>query len=131
MRELLYDSECMKRFCCAYGCARPGVSQMTIPGMDPRRYRVICSVHLVMLTMLTCAGVGDPSAFGEAQRVAQLIGLDWNELVDAEPLQVVSPEKFVCLHCGGRMQAETIGMYSGKRWIHTCGISMREHRGNR
>lgn len=33
----------------------------------------------------------------------------------------IEPEDFECSRCGGGYLVETIGMFAGKRYIHTCG----------
>jgi hypothetical protein len=38
-----------------------------------------------------------------------------------------TPQDWRCGECGGQLAPETIGMYKGTRWIHTCGESIRDH----
>lgn len=35
-------------------------------------------------------------------------------------------EDWECVDCGGRAAAETVGMFSGRRWVHTCGESVND-----
>lgn len=39
------------------------------------------------------------------------------------------PEEWRCGRCGeGQLMSETQGMFTGRRWIHTCGVTAAEHR---
>ena len=33
------------------------------------------------------------------------------------------PEEWQCASCGGQAAPETVGMFTGRRWVHTCGES--------
>src|SRR5690242_16588826 len=39
-----------------------------------------------------------------------------------KPLTVCAPKDWRCGECGGQLAAETVGMFAGKRWVHTCGV---------
>lgn len=106
-----------QRLCCSRGCGWSGARQIWVPG----GYRIVCKLHAVVLVIMQLALLGDTNPRGEAQEYADVLGLEWNLLLSTEPLHPCSPETFVCIHCGGRLMSETVGMYTGKRWIHTCG----------
>jgi hypothetical protein len=114
-----------QRYCCAAGCAFPGFSQMTLRGIQgsapeqPREYRLLCKRHVVLYVLMVSAVLGDPSPSAEAREVADIIGLDWIELNG--PVTVFDPDRSRCVRCGGGMVAERVGMYSGTRYVHTCG----------
>lgn len=111
-------SEIRERLCCAAGCGWNGATQIwTASG-----YRVVCKVHSVMLTVMMLGLLGDPAPIEEAKELAHMLGVDWKIILDSEPRQPCSPDAFICLTCGGVMISETVGMYSGRRWIHTCGV---------
>jgi len=38
----------------------------------------------------------------------------------------IHPDDFVCSLCGGGYIPEVIGMFAGKRYIHTCGVTNRD-----
>lgn len=128
---LLSETERAARLCAAKFCGHPGYVQQILPGsiteeLTGRTYRVICKLHYILQTMLMAAGLGDDSPMGEARAAADEVGLDWAEFLKARPIPVpVQPQEFLCLLCGGRMMSETVGMFSGRRWIHTCGESSR------
>jgi hypothetical protein len=42
-----------------------------------------------------------------------------------EPV-VCAPEDWECGACGGKAAPESLGMFSGLRWIHTCGETYEE-----
>lgn len=44
-----------------------------------------------------------------------------NPLPPRRAKKTIHPEDFRCSVCGGGYIPETIGMYAGKRYIHTCG----------
>lgn len=125
---LLDDIEREQRLCAGKGCANPGYIQQILPGSneDQQTFRVICKLHYVLVAMLMAAGLGDDSPLGEARAAAEEVGLDWAMFMVARPIPApVRPQEFLCLDCGGKMMAETVGMLSGRRWIHTCGESAR------
>lgn len=39
-----------------------------------------------------------------------------------------NPEDWECGVCGGKAAAETVGMFTGRRWVHTCGESLNDRR---
>lgn len=44
-----------------------------------------------------------------------------------EPVRC-SPEEWECGACGGKAAPESQGMYTGLRWVHTCGESLSDRR---
>lgn len=113
-----------QRICCARSCPHSGFVQVQIPLETPEQYRVLCKSHYVLTCMMTAAALGDPAPAEEAKRVAEAINMDWSTFLRVvEPKHAVQPENFICMKCGGAMVPETVGMYSGKRWVHTCGVS--------
>ena len=38
----------------------------------------------------------------------------------------IHPDDFVCSLCGGGYIPEVIGMFAGKRYVHTCGVTNRD-----
>jgi len=105
------------RLCCARGCDRLGKVQIDVPG----GYRVVCGRHAVLVLMMTLGLLGDPSPVSEVREYAEQLGVDWQLLLQAEPIHPTLPENFSCLRCGGKYLAETIGMFRGTRYIHNCG----------
>lgn len=122
----LTPEEIGQRLCCAANCAGFGHSQVEIPETIPAQYRVVCKRHAVLIWLLISASLGDPAPAHEAERIAEAIGMPFDLIRSLEPSYAVSPSKFVCLDCGGVLAAETVGMFTGARWVHTCGISQRE-----
>lgn len=125
---LLDEAEKAARYCAAKNCGGAGWVQQILPGSneDVQTFRVICKLHYVLVAMLMSAGLGDDSPLQEARTAAEEVGLDWAEFMAARPIpSPVRPEEFLCLSCGGKMMSETVGMFSGRRWIHTCGESVR------
>lgn len=45
-----------------------------------------------------------------------------------QEIHTCAPEEFRCSACGGAMGPETVGMFSGTRWVHTCGESLKDRR---
>jgi hypothetical protein len=119
--------DAQKRYCAAQFCSFPGWGQIVIPLTEPRSLRIVCRKHLVLYTLMISAILGDPSPTAEARRVADETGVDWGMFLEmTEPLKSPSsPENFICIRCGEGMIGETIGMYSGKRFVHTCGEAKR------
>lgn len=118
------SEEIGQRLCCATGCASFGYRQIEILETEPTQYRIICQRHEVLVWLLISASLGDPNPSQEAERIAEAIGMPFHLIKTLEPSYTVSPERFICLQCGGRMIPETVGMFSGRRWVHTCGISV-------
>lgn len=125
---LLDEIEREQRMCAAKGCGGAGWVQQILPGSneDQQTFRVICKLHYVVMAMLMSAGLGDESPLQEARTAAEEAGLCWEDFMAARPIPVpIRPQEFLCLDCGGKMMSETVGMFSGRRWIHTCGESVR------
>lgn len=127
-----------QRMCVAKGCAEPGYIQTLLwpPGdSEPPMLRILCRRHIVKVSLAMSVVLGDPSPVGEVNDLLRRMGepgpaADWlRERPYTEPIM---PEDFRCLACAGtgRLMPETQGMFSGKRWIHTCGETVRERRGS-
>lgn len=122
--SLLSSEDISQRLCAASGCAAFGHRQIEIPETQPTQYRIVCKRHDVLIWLLISASLGDPNPSQEAERIAEAIGMPFDLIKTMEPSYTVSPERFICLQCGGRLMAETAGMFSGRRWVHTCGVSV-------
>lgn len=126
--------EIASRMCCAKGCGEPGYVQtmVSVPDDPPEIYaalglRIMCKWHLVRVALAIATVLGDPSPSGEAMDVARRVGVDWSVFLRDKPIaEPIQPEEFRCLTCGGQLAAETVGMFSGRRWVHTCGVSQRD-----
>lgn len=145
--RILSTQERLERYCAVRGCASGGFTQIGnpkyraaepegMPGSDPvATYRLMCRKHVVEFTLLLDAFFGDPSPLSEAQHMADWIGLDFSMLVDeagarpggADGLGLFNPIWARCVRCGGAFIGETAGMFSGTRYVHTCGVTSREH----
>lgn len=118
----LSQPEIQERLCCARSCGQYGFSQILIPLEVPEQYRILCKKHYILVWLMTSAAIGDPAPAEEAQRIAELINMDWGMFLRSfEPKFAVQPENFICMNCGGSLVPETAGMFAGKRWVHTCG----------
>lgn len=115
----LSREEAKERFCARRWCSDKGRVQIEIPFENPRMYQILCARHFIMMMIVSAAAMGDPSPLGEGQRIAEALGVDWDPPSLGSP-QLVDPEQFCCSRCGGRMMSETMGIYKGVRWIHTC-----------
>jgi hypothetical protein len=121
--QFLTAEELRWRMCCRKGCGYPGRVQLTQPRIlsrEPSCYRALCSTHFVQLVMVTNAFLGDPSPATEASAMADFLGVqgDWR----SSAVPGFSPAGSRCVDCGGTFVVETIGMFSGQRYVHTCGI---------
>lgn len=129
--------EVSSRLCVAKGCGDSGFLQVLVwppEDSDKPTLRIVCKRHLVKVVLAMGVVLGDPSPVGEAMDLLRRIGLAsdaaWlREKPYAEP---VMPEDFRCLACdgNGRLMPETQGMFSGRRWVHTCGETLRERAGH-
>lgn len=133
--ELLEPWERVQRFCCALGCPQPGAAQMRLVTVQPVEtvgavptYRLFCKRHIVQYLLLVGSLVGDPDAIAEARLVADAMGIDFDMMLDLckPPTALFDPPTSRCIRCGGRFVVEQIGMFSGQRYVHNCGISKRE-----
>jgi hypothetical protein len=111
------------RMCCRRGCSYPARVQLTQPRIlssEPASYRTLCAKHFVQLVLITNAFLGDPSPATEANAMADFLGVsgDWRRAA----VPGFHPEGSRCVECGGTFVAETTGMFSGKRYVHTCGV---------
>lgn len=121
--EQLSPKEVQQRKCAARWCRWAGQVQVQLPPIDGdiASFRVYCGVHYIRFTIVTALSVGDPSPFAEAERLAEFMGVDWTLVKNVSGKTLAKPENFVCANCTGGMIVETIGMHTGKRYIHTCG----------
>jgi hypothetical protein len=133
---LLTKQEMAWRMCAAKGCGYPGAMQMPQPRLSNeavKSWRVLCNRHFIQVIFLMDAFLGDPSPATEAQHLADQLGLvgdqfrNWKQDVTA----VFNPEFSHCSKCGGGWVAEQQGMFSGRRYVHTCGVTVRDARGQR
>jgi hypothetical protein len=129
----LSKEELVWRMCCARGCGYPAAMQMPQPRMsndDLPTWRTLCSRHFIQVVFLMDAFLGDPSPATEAARFAEALGIvgdalrNWKEDVTA----VFNPASSRCSRCGGGFVAETQGMFVGRRYVHTCGVTARDAR---
>lgn len=117
---VLTVEEAAQRYCARRWCSDHGLVQTMIPGEEGRLYRVLCGRHFVMMMIVQAASLGDPSPIGEGRRLAEKMGIPFDSIPDLHAPQIVSMDLIVCDRCGGGAVPETIGMFAGKRWIHTC-----------
>lgn len=125
--QILTEAELPWRMCCARGCGYPGAIQMPQPRLsteDVKEWRVLCSQHFIQIIFLMDAFLGDSSPASEATRIAQAIGYVGDPLRHWKdtPAFIFNPEFARCAKCGGSFVVETIGMFSGQRYVHTCGV---------
>ncbi len=135
--RVLTKLELESRMCCARGCSTCGAVQMPLPrlkGEETPLWRILCRKHFIQMIFLVDAFLGDPSPNCEANRIADQLGADpalylrhWKDSIAA----IFNPEFARCAKCGGGFVAESIGMYSGKRYVHTCGVTAAERRSQR
>lgn len=128
--RILTDDELKWRYCSARGCGYPAAIQMPQPRFpdEQRVWRTLCSQHFIQVVFVIDAFLGDPSPSSEANRLAEAIGYVGDPLRHWKdtPATVFNPAFARCARCGGGFTGETIGMYSGSRYIHTCGVTSRE-----
>lgn len=131
--QVLTVEEAAQRYCCRKFCAQPGQVQVMIPGEGGRMFRVLCGRHFIMTMIIQAAVLGDPSPLGEGKRLAEKMGIPWENIPDLSVPQVVDFDSAICGRCGSGATKEMIGMFSGHRWIHTClteeGKKAKEARG--
>lgn len=119
--QVLTVEEAAQRYCAKQFCASPGRIQMMIPGEGGKMFRVLCGRHFVMTMIIQAAVLGDPSPIGEGQRLAEKMGVPLDGIDPAMNVpQVVDFNTAICGRCGGGAIQETVGMFAGFRWIHTC-----------
>lgn len=118
--RMLTVEEAGQRYCARVGCADRGRIQMMIPGEGGRMFRVLCGRHFIMIMIIQAAVMGDPSPIGEGRRLADKMKIPWENIPDLNVPQVVNFGTAICERCGGGAMMETVGMYAGCRWIHTC-----------
>lgn len=142
---VLTPEERVARYCAVAGCASSGYTQIGMPkyksdsSQQPvSTYRLVCRLHVVLMTILIDSFYGDPSPLTEARKMAQHVGLDFVMLIDEasarpggdEGLGLFNPAYARCVNCGGAFIGEKQGMYTGTRYVHTCGVTAAEARGS-
>lgn len=131
--RVLTRKEIAWHMCCAKGCAFTGAVQVPLPRLSNEEtplWRILCQQHFIQIIFVMDAFLGDPSPASEASRMADALGYGGDPLrhwKDSVAL-IFNPEFARCARCGGSFVAETIGMFSGKRYVHTCGITAAERR---
>jgi hypothetical protein len=116
-----------QRYCYAKGCAFKGVSQFGMLRFagSVTTYRVICRRHMILMVLLQDMAMGDPSPTAEARALADLFQLNYVDLIDREPssldgIGLFNPLFARCARCGGSFVGESIGLFKGERFTHTC-----------
>lgn len=118
--KVLTVEEAAKRYCSRRYCGQPGRVQMMIPGENGKLFRVVCGRHFVMLMVIQSAALGDPSPISEGKRLAEKMGINLEHFPEVKVPQVVGFDSAICSRCGGQAIMETVGMFAGLRWVHTC-----------
>ena len=118
--KILTVEEAAKRLCARAFCGSPGRVQTMIPGEGGRMFRVICGRHFVMMMIIQAAVLGDPSPLAEGRRLAAQFGIPFENIPDLDVPQIVNLDTALCERCGGGSIKETVGMFAGYRWVHTC-----------
>lgn len=119
--EVLTPEEAQERYCARRFCANRGEVQISIPDpSDSETYRVLCAQHFIMSIVVQSAILGDPAPFGEGKQLCEKFGLDFDSILLAQVPTIVDLRRAVCDRCGGGMMVETVGMYKGRRFVHTC-----------
>ena len=124
--ESLTLAELALRMCAFRGCSLPGMVQVPQPRLDdgePASWRILCNKHLTQMVYVMDAFLGSPSPGSEAARFVEGLGLPGSTLdnFQSSAASLFNPRFARCVECGGSFVAETIGMFSGKRYVHTCG----------
>lgn len=132
--HVLTFDELAQRLCVAKGCGGQGYCQTAIglPG-SAKTFRIVCRQHHLMIARAIGTVLGDPSEADEARDLASMLAITWDEArkFSAGQATPISPEDWRCGECGGRLAPETVGMFAGTRWVHTCGVTARQARGPR
>lgn len=118
--RVLTVEEAAQLYCARRFCHDRGRIQMMIPGEGGRAFRVLCGRHFVMLMIIQAAVLGDPSPIGEGRRLAEKMGVPFENIPSVDVPSVVKVESSICDRCGGGFTSETAGMFAGRRWVHTC-----------
>lgn len=118
--RVLTVQEAAQRYCARRFCSDRGMIQTMVPGEGGRVFRVLCGRHFVMLMIIQAAVIGDPSPIGEGRRLADKMGVPFENIPDVDVPTVVSLDHAICDRCGGGFIKETAGMFAGARWVHTC-----------
>ena len=114
-------TEAQQRYCAKKNCSDRGRVQIAIPGEDLRLWRVLCARHFIMIMIIQAHALGDPSPLGEGRRLAEKMGILDAQIPDPGGVPtLVDLSKAICDKCGGSMMTETIGMFKGRRFVHTC-----------
>lgn len=118
--QILSVEEAAQRYCARRFCQDTGRVQMMIPGEGGKMFRLLCARHYIMVMIIQAAVLGDPSPIGEGRRLAEKMGVPLENIPELNAPQIVSFENSICERCGGGFISETVGMYAGRRWVHTC-----------
>jgi hypothetical protein len=121
--ELLEESACRVRLCCAQGCCRPGWSQITVGYGSLPAFRIVCREHAVLAMMLSLSALGDSVPSVDIVDMASSLGVNLRDLLSAEPEVVSLPDRWRCFTCGNGLIFEHFGAddeYGA--WIHKCGV---------
>lgn len=118
--RILNREEMGQRYCARKHCSSQAHIQVMVPGEEGKLFRVFCGRHFIMMLIIEAAVMGDPSPIGEGRRMAERIGLPFKNIPDVDAPQLVNMERIICDRCGGGAMPETVGMFAGRRWVHTC-----------
>lgn len=118
--RVLTKAEAKERYCARRFCNSRGRVQIAIPGEDLSMWRILCGRHFVMVMIIQAAVLGDPSPVAEGKRLAEKMGIDPFCIPDINVPQIVNLNSILCDKCGKGMMTETVGMFSGRRFVHTC-----------
>jgi hypothetical protein len=116
--RLLSSEEIPERMCAAQFCGLNGFAQLPILG-EEGQWRVVCRIHAFRASKMIGDALYNPAVIEEAERIAHRNGIPLQLGHKPEP-KFVQPREFRCDGCGGRMNVDTIGIYAGRRWTHTC-----------
>jgi hypothetical protein len=121
--SMLDEDACRLRLCCAQGCSRGGWTQTTVGYESPCAFRIVCKEHAVLCQTLTLSALGDSVPSVDIKSMAESLGVDLRDLLQAEPEVISLPDKWRCFTCGNGMYFEHFGAddeYGA--WIHKCGV---------
>lgn len=118
--RVLTVEEAAQRYCAKRFCSTPGRIQMMIPGEGGKTFRVVCGRHFILMMIIQAAVLGDPSPLAEGRRLAEKYGVPFENIPEVRVPEVVDFNTAICGRCGGGSIKETVGMFAGMRWVHTC-----------
>jgi hypothetical protein len=126
--KALSESDVRQRLCVATGCNNPGYSQAVLGATWGHKMNlavIVCKRHMLLVSLDAWVRLGNPDAIDEAKNLAERLEIDWQP-EEMKQTPISQPEDWRCGECGGQLAAETAGMFKGRRWVHTCGITTRE-----